>query len=224
MWMCKVWFSSCPGSESLPLFYSSRNSEVARAQITFLPFSTGTRHLDGVFLWSFYARLVRSTRLMSNKMQENVAKNGWELTKVARIGRSRSLYGQTRVEGGVGQSREPKLIVCCLHNSAHPFLAKKRPGAPVFGHCPNKKLAKLLFGIFPFRFVGKSVEVLIASLHRCSEYLGVKYFREKILQVHHVLAVIGLCVLRDAASTRSISGVEHDTACPSRFFLWFDTL
>ena len=73
-------------------------------------------------------------------MQENVAKNGWELTKVARIGRSRSLYGQTRVEGGVGQSREPKLSVCCLHNSAHPFLAKKRPGAPVFGHCPIKKL------------------------------------------------------------------------------------
>ena len=48
-------------------------------------------------------------------MQENVAKNGWELTKVARIGRSRSLYGQKRVEGGVGQSREPKLSVCCLH-------------------------------------------------------------------------------------------------------------
>ena len=70
-------------------------------------------------------------------MQENVAKNGWELTKVARIGRSRSLYGQTRMEGGVGQSREPKLIVCCLHNSVHPFLAKKRPGAPVFGHCPR---------------------------------------------------------------------------------------
>ena len=47
-------------------------------------------------------------------MQENVAKNGWELTEVARIGRSRSLYGQKRVEGGVGQSREPKLSVSCL--------------------------------------------------------------------------------------------------------------
>ena len=69
-------------------------------------------------------------------MQEKVAKNGWELTKVARIGRSRSLYGQKRVEVGVGQSRELKLSVCSLHNSAHPFLAKKRPGAPVFGHCP----------------------------------------------------------------------------------------
>ena len=76
--------------------------------------------------------------MKSNKMQEIVAKNGWELIKVARIGRSRSLYGQKRVEGGVGQSREPKLSVCCLHNSAHPFLAKKRPGAPVFGHFPNK--------------------------------------------------------------------------------------
>ena len=69
-------------------------------------------------------------------MQENVAKNGWELTKVARIGRSPSLYGQKRVEGGVGQSREPKFGVCCLHTSAHPFLAKNRPGAPVFGYCP----------------------------------------------------------------------------------------
>ena len=72
-------------------------------------------------------------------MQENVAKNGWELTKVARIGRSRSLYGQTRVEGGVGQSREPKLSVCCLRISAHPFLAVHRPGLPdsrYFGQLP----------------------------------------------------------------------------------------
>ena len=69
-------------------------------------------------------------------MQQNVAKTGWELTKVARIGRSRSVCGQKRVEGGVGQSREPKFSVCCLHTSAHPFLAKNRPGAPVFGHCP----------------------------------------------------------------------------------------
>ena len=113
---------------------------MARAHITFLPFSTDTHVIwAGYFFFLFYARLVRSTRLVkSNKMQENVAKNGWELTKVARIGRSRSLYGQKRVEGGVGQSRGPKLSVCCLHNSAHPFLAKKRPGAPVFGHCPFK--------------------------------------------------------------------------------------
>ena len=33
----------------------------------------------------------------------------------------------------------------------------------------------------------------------------VKYFREKILQVLHVLAVFGLCVLRDTAGTRSVS-------------------
>ena len=78
-------------------------------------------------------------------MQENVAKNGWELTKVARIGRSRWLYGQKRVEGGVGQSREPKLSVCCLHSSSRPFLAKKRPGAPVFGHCPLKNDANSIF-------------------------------------------------------------------------------
>ena len=46
------------------------------------------------------------------------------------------MYGQKRVEGGVGQSREPKFSVSCLHTSAHPFLAKNRPEAPVFGHCP----------------------------------------------------------------------------------------
>ena len=35
----------------------------------------------------FDARLVRSNRLVeSNKMQQNVAKTGWELTKVARFG------------------------------------------------------------------------------------------------------------------------------------------
>ena len=85
----------------------------------------------------FDARLVRSNRLVkSNKMQQNVAKTRWELTKVARIGRCRSVYGQKRVQGGVGQSREPKLSVCCLRTSAHPFLANNRPGAPVFGYCP----------------------------------------------------------------------------------------
>ena len=48
------------------------------------------------------------------------------------------MYSEKRVAGGVGQSHEPKLSVCCLHISAHPFLAKNRPGAPVFGHCPKK--------------------------------------------------------------------------------------
>ena len=85
----------------------------------------------------FDARLVRSNRLVkSNKMQQNVAKTGWELTKVARMGTSRSVYGQKWVEGGVGQSREPKLSVRFLRTSAHPFLAKNRPGAPGFGYCP----------------------------------------------------------------------------------------
>ena len=43
----------------------------------------------------FDARLVRSNRLVkSNKMQQNVAKTGWELTKVERMGTSRSVYGQ----------------------------------------------------------------------------------------------------------------------------------
>ena len=94
-------------------------------------------------------------------MQENVAKNGWELTKVARIGRSPSLYGQKRVEGGVGQSREPKLSVCCLHTSAHPFLAENRPGAPVFGYCP------LFYFIFNFLFFFNSIEPVRRQKLKC---------------------------------------------------------
>ena len=92
-------------------------------------------------------------------MQQNVAKTGWELTKVARIGRSRSVYDQKRVEGGVGQSREPKLSVCCLHTSAHPFLAKNRPGAPVFGHCPIFYLS-----IWPLRSFWWTTAVLLRQL------------------------------------------------------------
>ena len=76
-------------------------------------------------------------------MPQNVAKTGCELTEVAKIGRSRSVYGQKRVEGGVGQSREPKFSIWCLRTSAHPFLAKNRPGDPVFGY--NSTLYFLLF-------------------------------------------------------------------------------
>ena len=36
----------------------------------------------------------------------------------------------------------------------------------------------------------------ISMVHRCSEYLGVKYFREKVLQVLQVIALFGLRVLR----------------------------
>ena len=50
------------------------------------------------------------------------------------------MHGQKQVEGGVGRSREPKLSVCCPRTSAHPFLAKNRPGAPVFGHCRKNKV------------------------------------------------------------------------------------
>ena len=56
------------------------------------------------------------------------------------------MYGQKRVEGGVGQSREPKLSVCCIGTSAHPFLAKKRLGAPVFGHRPKIKVVVRMAG------------------------------------------------------------------------------
>ena len=120
----------CAGSESLSLRLQQSEFRGCQSPHHLSPiFHRRPSHLGGVFLWSFYARLVRSTRKCGQKR--------WELTKVARIGRSLSLYGQKRVEGSVGQSREPKLSVCCLHTSAHPFLAKNRPGTPVFGYCPN---------------------------------------------------------------------------------------
>ena len=124
----------CPRSPSKVsrLFIKFRRSSTRT--LGWLPFYTYPYLVPSIF---FDARLVRSNRLVkSNKMQQNVAKTRWELTKVARIGRCRSVYGQKRVQGGVGQSREPKLSVCCLRTSAHPFLANNRPGAPVFGYCP----------------------------------------------------------------------------------------
>ena len=141
--MCEVWFSSCSGSQSIPLRLQQSEFRGGQSPHHLSPiFHRHPRHLgEGIFV-GIYARLVRSTRLVKiNKMQQNVAKSGWVLTEVARIGRSRSVYGQKRVEGGVGQSREPKFSVCCLHTSAHPFLARNRPGAPVFGHCPFLYLA-----------------------------------------------------------------------------------
>ena len=123
---------------------SAINCCCAAARLGFRTFCFVSRgyKVPGIF---FDARLVRSNRLVkSNKMQQNVAKPGWGLTKVTRIGRSRSVYGQKRVEGGVGQLREPKLSVCCLHVSLHPFLAKNRSGAPVFGYCPKINIQRVI--------------------------------------------------------------------------------
>ena len=148
VWMCEVWFSSCSGSESLvvaPLRLQQSGFRGGQSPHHLSPiFHRHQHHLGGEFVQLFYDRLVRSNRAVkSNKMQQNMAKPGWELTKVARIGRSRYVYGQKRVEGGVGQSREPKLSVCELRNSSHPFLVQNRPGAPVFGHFPKIHLEVL---------------------------------------------------------------------------------
>ena len=96
VWMCEVWFSSCSGSESL-LLRLQEGVGIPRWPEPTSPFShfppAPTSSGRGILV-VIYARLVRSTRLVkSNKMQQNVAKSGWELTKVARIGRSRSVYG-----------------------------------------------------------------------------------------------------------------------------------
>ena len=50
-----------------------------------------------------------------------------------------------------------------------------------------------------------SYKRVVEAFTDAPEYLGVKYFREKILEVLEVLAVFGLRVLRDTVSNRSIS-------------------
>ena len=90
VWMCKVWFSSCSGSESLPLRLQQSEFRGGQSPHHLSPiFHRHPRH-RGISCTT----LVKSNRLVkSNKTQQNVAKTGWELTKVARIGRSRSVYG-----------------------------------------------------------------------------------------------------------------------------------
>ena len=43
---------------------------------------------------------------------------------------------QKREKVGVGQSDMTNNTLCRYCFQVHPFLAKKAPGAPVFGHCP----------------------------------------------------------------------------------------
>ena len=45
-------------------------------------------------------------------------------------------FGQKREIVGVGQSDTANNTLCRYYFQVHPFLAKKAPGTPVFGHCP----------------------------------------------------------------------------------------
>ena len=47
-------------------------------------------------------------------------------------------FGQKLEIVGVGQSNTANNTLCRYCFQVHPFLAKKAPGTPVFGHCPNK--------------------------------------------------------------------------------------
>ena len=46
-------------------------------------------------------------------------------------------FGQRREIVGVGQSDTANNTLCRYCFQVHPFLAKKAPGTPVFGHCPK---------------------------------------------------------------------------------------
>ena len=46
-------------------------------------------------------------------------------------------FGQKREIVGVGQSDTANNTLCRYCFQVHSFLAKKAPGTPVFGHCPN---------------------------------------------------------------------------------------
>ena len=65
-----------------------------------------------------------------------MAKNGWKLSKVAFYREYPVDFVQKREIVGVGQSDTANNTLCRHCFQVHPFLAKKAPGTPVFGHCP----------------------------------------------------------------------------------------
>ena len=64
-----------------------------------------------------------------------MAKNGWKLSKVAITGSTRSLLAET-AESGCWPMRYGQEDSLALLFQVHSFLAKKAPGAHVFGYCP----------------------------------------------------------------------------------------
>ena len=75
---------------------------------------------------------------MAKKTEQKMAKNGWKLSKVATwyYREYPVAFGQKREIVGVGQSDTANNILYRYCFQVHPFLAKKAPGTPVFGHCP----------------------------------------------------------------------------------------
>ena len=80
-----------------------------------------------------------------------MAKNGWKLSKVAITGSTRSLLAKNREIVGVGQSDTANNTLCRYCFQVHPFLAKKAPGTPVFGHCLIMKCHEEVLSLRPMK-------------------------------------------------------------------------
>ena len=70
-------------------------------------------------------------------MAKNGIKNGQKRVEAEQSSYYREhpvAFGQQREIAGVGQSDTANNTLCRYCFQAHPFLAKKAPGTPVFGH------------------------------------------------------------------------------------------
>ena len=54
-------------------------------------------------------------------------------------------FCQKREIAGVGQSDTANNTLCRYCFQVHPFLAKKAPDTPVFGHCPSSILCSVFY-------------------------------------------------------------------------------
>ena len=72
-------------------------------------------------------------------MAKNGTKNGQKRVEAEQSSYYReypAAFGQKREIVVVGQSDTANNTLCRYCFQVHPFLAKKAPGTPVFGHCP----------------------------------------------------------------------------------------
>ena len=94
VWICKVWFSFCSGSESLPLRLQQRDPPVARAHITFLPFSTGTQ-----VIWVVVPRQAGQIDYTGEE-QQNASKCGQNRVGADQSSENREVSAGVRPETG----------------------------------------------------------------------------------------------------------------------------
>ena len=76
-------------------------------------------------------------------MAKNGTKSGQKRVEAEQSSYNREYpvaFGQKREIVGVGQSDTANNTLCRYCFQVHPFLAKKAPGTPVFGHCPTKNI------------------------------------------------------------------------------------